>query len=170
MDGFSGIVSFEVREGWRRRAVFWCACAFSRLRRVSGVSSRSSELPAILTHASIPKAERKQAGLDDGPIRLSVGIWSTCGTCLDLKRALASTHLVDSNYKLDPSRSLRRWQSPIAPLLSSPRIVGAEIPEARPSRSRHEAAPAVILVLDISTTLAPAALRPAYKRVRIRQR
>jgi len=32
------------------------------------------ESPAVLTHASIPKQERKKAGLDDGLIRLSVGI------------------------------------------------------------------------------------------------
>ena len=32
------------------------------------------ELPAVMTHASIPKQEHKKAGLDDGLIRLSVGV------------------------------------------------------------------------------------------------
>jgi hypothetical protein len=40
----------------------------------SAASSCSSSLPAVMTHASIPKPERKKAGLDDGLIRLSVGI------------------------------------------------------------------------------------------------
>jgi len=32
------------------------------------------ELPAVMTHVSIPKQERKKPGVDDGLIRLSVGI------------------------------------------------------------------------------------------------
>ena len=48
------------------------------------------ELPAIMTHASIPKAERKKAGLDDGLIRLSVGIEHVQDLLEDLKRALGS--------------------------------------------------------------------------------
>jgi cystathionine beta-lyase/cystathionine gamma-synthase len=48
------------------------------------------ELPAIMTHASIPKEKRKQAGLDDGLIRLSVGIEDVQDLLQDLKRALDS--------------------------------------------------------------------------------
>jgi cystathionine beta-lyase/cystathionine gamma-synthase len=46
------------------------------------------ELPAVMTHASIPKQERKRAGLDDGLIRLSVGIEHLQDLLEDLKRAL----------------------------------------------------------------------------------
>ena len=46
------------------------------------------ELPAIMTHASIPKEERKKAGLDDGLIRLSVGIEDVEDLLADLKRGL----------------------------------------------------------------------------------
>jgi len=46
---------------------------FNIAERLGGVESLV-ELPAVMTHASIPKPERKQAGLDDGLIRLSVGI------------------------------------------------------------------------------------------------
>ena len=43
-----------------------------------------------MTHASIPKAERKKAGLADGLVRLSVGIEHVQDLLEDLKRALRS--------------------------------------------------------------------------------
>jgi len=46
------------------------------------------ELPAIMTHASIPKEERKKAGLDDSLIRLSVGIEDVEDLLADLRRGL----------------------------------------------------------------------------------
>jgi cystathionine beta-lyase/cystathionine gamma-synthase len=48
------------------------------------------ELPALMTHASIPKKERESAGLDDGLIRLSVGIEDVEDLVADLERALDS--------------------------------------------------------------------------------
>ena len=46
------------------------------------------ELPAVMTHASIPKPERKKAGLDDGLIRLLVGIEYPQDLLEDLRRGL----------------------------------------------------------------------------------
>ncbi|HEX9662448.1 MAG TPA: PLP-dependent transferase, partial [Candidatus Binatia bacterium] len=46
------------------------------------------ELPAIMTHASIPKEERRKAGLDDGLVRLSVGIEDVEDLLGDLQQAL----------------------------------------------------------------------------------
>jgi cystathionine beta-lyase/cystathionine gamma-synthase len=46
------------------------------------------ELPAIMTHASIPKEERRKAGLDDGLIRLSVGVEDMEDLIGDLQQAL----------------------------------------------------------------------------------
>jgi len=88
MSGFSGMVSFEVRGGVReaRRAL-------SRLRlfkiaeSLGGVESLV-ELPAVMTHASIPKAEREKSGLRDGLIRLSVGIEDGDDLLEDLRHAL----------------------------------------------------------------------------------
>jgi len=89
MDGFSGMVSFEVKGGlaearrlMRRLAIFKIA------ESLGGVESLV-ELPAIMTHASIPKEERRKAGLDDGLIRLSVGIENVEDLVEDLKRALS---------------------------------------------------------------------------------
>ena len=44
---------------------------------------------AVMTHASIPKPERKKAGLDDGLIRLSVGIEHLQDLLEDLTRRLS---------------------------------------------------------------------------------
>jgi cystathionine beta-lyase len=41
-----------------------------------------------MTHASIPKEERRKAGLDDGLIRLSVGVEDGNDLLEDLKRGL----------------------------------------------------------------------------------
>jgi cystathionine gamma-lyase len=88
MDGFSGIVSFEVKAGLAgARRVLARLRLFKIAESLGGVESLV-ELPAIMTHASIPKEERKRAGLDDGLIRLSVGIEHVQDLLEDLKRAL----------------------------------------------------------------------------------
>jgi cystathionine beta-lyase/cystathionine gamma-synthase len=43
---------------------------------------------AVMTYASIPKQERKKVGLDDGLIRLSVGIEHLQDLLAELKRGL----------------------------------------------------------------------------------
>jgi cystathionine beta-lyase/cystathionine gamma-synthase len=88
MDGFSGIVSFEVKGGMTEaRRVLMRLRLFKIAESLGGVESLV-ELPAIMTHASIPKEEREKAGLYDGLIRLSVGIEHVQDLLQDLKRAL----------------------------------------------------------------------------------
>jgi cystathionine gamma-lyase len=74
MDGFSGMVSFEVKGGLTAaQRVLSRLRIFKIAESLGGVESLV-ELPAVMTHASIPKNERKKAGLEDRLIRLSVGI------------------------------------------------------------------------------------------------
>jgi cystathionine beta-lyase/cystathionine gamma-synthase len=88
MDGFSGMVSFEVRGGLAEaRRVLSRLRIFKIAESLGGVESLV-ELPAIMTHASIPKEERRKAGLDDGLIRLSVGIEDVEDLIGDLEHAL----------------------------------------------------------------------------------
>jgi len=64
------------------------ACAES----LGGVESLI-EHPAIMTHASIPPERRKALGIDDGLVRLSVGIEHADDLIADLEQALrASRH------------------------------------------------------------------------------
>jgi len=90
MDGFSGIVSFEVKGGLTgARRVLGRLKIFKIAESRGGVESLV-ELPAIMTHASIPKEERRRAGLDEGLIRLSVGIEDIDDLIFDLESALKS--------------------------------------------------------------------------------
>jgi cystathionine gamma-lyase len=74
MHGFGGIVSIEVKGGLRkaRRTLERCHL-FALAESLGGVESLI-EHPAIMTHASVPPANRKKLGISDGLIRLSVGI------------------------------------------------------------------------------------------------
>jgi cystathionine beta-lyase/cystathionine gamma-synthase len=90
MDGFSGMVSFEVKGGLAEaRRVLQRLRIFKIAESLGGVESLV-ELPTLMTHASIPEEERKKAGLDDGLIRLSVGIEDIDDLIFDLESALKS--------------------------------------------------------------------------------
>jgi cystathionine beta-lyase/cystathionine gamma-synthase len=88
MDGFSGMVSFEVKGGLAEaRRIASRLKVFKIAESLGGVESLV-ELPAVMTHASIPKEERKKAGLEDGLIRLSAGIEDIEDLIADLEYAL----------------------------------------------------------------------------------
>lgn len=74
MDGFGGIISVEVKGGLKkaRRVLERCEL-FALAESLGGVESLI-EHPAIMTHASVPPANRKRLGISDGLIRLSVGV------------------------------------------------------------------------------------------------
>ena len=89
MDGFSGMVSFEVKGGLTAaQRVLSRLWIFKIAESLGGVESLV-ELPAVMTHESIPKNERKKAGLVDGLIRLSVGIENLEDLIDDLMTALS---------------------------------------------------------------------------------
>ena len=84
------MVSFEVKGGLpEARRVVRRLSIFKIAESLGGVESLV-ELPAIMTHASIPKEERKKAELDDSLIRLSVGIENIEDLIFDLESALKS--------------------------------------------------------------------------------
>jgi cystathionine gamma-lyase len=86
MDGFGGIISVEVKGGLKKaRRVLERCHLFALAESLGGVESLI-EHPAIMTHASIPAANRKRLGISDGLIRLSVGVEDVG----DLKAELAS--------------------------------------------------------------------------------
>jgi cystathionine gamma-lyase len=74
MDGFGGIISIEVKGGLRKaRRVLERCKLFALAESLGGVESLI-EHPAIMTHASVPAANRRRLGISDGLIRLSVGV------------------------------------------------------------------------------------------------
>ena len=62
---------------------------FALAESLGGVESLI-EHPAIMTHATIPPAQRAQLGIGDNLVRLSVGIEDVADLERDLGRALAA--------------------------------------------------------------------------------
>ena len=86
--GFGGIISAVIDrdlEGVRR--FLERTRLFTLAESLGGVESLI-EHPAIMTHASIPPAQRAALGIDDGLVRLSVGIEDCDDLIADLKAAL----------------------------------------------------------------------------------
>ena len=79
-----------MRNSWRTwtRRVLERVKLFSLAESLGGVESLI-EHPAIMTHASIPADARKLLGIDDGLIRLSVGIEDAHDLQADLDHALS---------------------------------------------------------------------------------
>ncbi|HEX9794706.1 MAG TPA: PLP-dependent aspartate aminotransferase family protein [Planctomycetota bacterium] len=89
MSAFGGMVCFEVPGGEPQgRALVQALQIFLLAESLGGVESLV-ELPAPMTHASIPAAVRHAAGIEDGLVRLSVGIEDFGDLRADLDQALA---------------------------------------------------------------------------------
>ena len=89
MDGFGGMLSFTVKGGLpAARTVARETELFTLAESLGGVESLI-ELPAAMTHASIPPEVRRAIGIDDGLIRASVGIEDVDDLQADLERAIA---------------------------------------------------------------------------------
>jgi cystathionine beta-lyase len=89
MKGFGGMISFSLRENTVEAVdrVLSNTRLFSLAESLGGVESLIGH-PAVMTHASIPKAEREKTGVVDSLIRLSVGIEDADDLIDDLKHAL----------------------------------------------------------------------------------
>lgn len=74
MRGFGGVVSFLVRGDEHTTSRFVDRCQLPRIGPSLGGVESLIELPASMTHASVPPDQRKAIGIEDGLVRLSVGI------------------------------------------------------------------------------------------------
>jgi cystathionine beta-lyase/cystathionine gamma-synthase len=84
------MVSFELEGDLEAANAFAAATrVFTLAESLGGVESLI-EIPASMTHASIPAAERAASGLADGLVRLSVGIEDVEDLIEDLEAAFAA--------------------------------------------------------------------------------
>lgn len=88
MDGFSALLSFTAEGGAARAERL-----LQRLRLPCGAPSFGGPetlvtLPALSSHSSIPAAERRRIGIDDGLIRVAVGIEDVEDLIADFEQAL----------------------------------------------------------------------------------
>ncbi|MFM8270869.1 MAG: cystathionine gamma-synthase [Gemmata sp.] len=90
MRSFGGMISLKLHGGTPAAKAFLTRTnLFSLAESLGGVESLVCH-PTTMTHASIPKEVREARGVDDGLIRLSVGIEDVADLRADLERALAS--------------------------------------------------------------------------------
>jgi cystathionine gamma-lyase len=88
--GFGGMVSFVLKGDLGAATRFVKATrVFTLAESLGGVESLI-ELPAIMTHASVPPDVRESIGLPDGLIRLSCGVEDLADQRADLERAFAA--------------------------------------------------------------------------------
>lgn len=89
MRGFGGMISLKLKGGIPAAKLFLTRTKlFSLAESLGGVESLVCH-PTTMTHASIPKEVREARGVDDGLIRLSVGIEDAADLRADLERALS---------------------------------------------------------------------------------
>ncbi len=88
MDGYSGMLTFFVKGNLDdAKRVLKKTRLFTLAESLGGVESLI-EHPAIMTHASLPAEVRKELGIEDTLIRLSVGIEDSDDLIEDLDQAL----------------------------------------------------------------------------------
>jgi len=86
---YGGMVSAVLKGGLPAAKRFLERCHLFTLAESLGGVESLIEHPAIMTHASLPAEVRAKLGIDDGLVRLSVGIESVDDLLAELKDALA---------------------------------------------------------------------------------
>ncbi|BCZ17891.1 Cystathionine gamma-synthase MetB [Helicobacter sp. NHP19-003] len=87
MRGFGGMLSFTLKDEAQAAPFIERLKIFTLAESLGGVESLVS-VPALMTHACIPKEQRLKAGVSDGLVRLSVGIEDMEDLIEDLDQAL----------------------------------------------------------------------------------
>ncbi|MEE8426371.1 MAG: PLP-dependent aspartate aminotransferase family protein [Woeseiaceae bacterium] len=88
MSDFGGIVTFFINGGLEDARRFLERCRIFALAESLGGVESLVDHPAIMTHASVPKERRRELGISDQLIRLSVGIEAVDDLIADLDHAL----------------------------------------------------------------------------------
>lgn len=93
MSAFGGMISFELTDEKAVKDFVENLSYFTLAESLGGVESLI-EVPAVMTHASIPKELREEIGIKDGLIRLSVGVEAIEDLLTDIKEALEKNNLL----------------------------------------------------------------------------
>lgn len=88
MTGFGGMVTFFIKGNLENSKKFFKSSKLFTLAESLGGFESLTELPAIMTHASVPPDQREVLGISDTLIRLSVGLEDTQDLIDDLDQAL----------------------------------------------------------------------------------
>jgi cystathionine gamma-lyase len=88
--GGGGIVTFFVRGGLEAARTVMERCRLFALAESLGGVESLIDHPAIMTHASVPEDRRRELGITDSLIRLSVGVEDPADLKEDLSKALTA--------------------------------------------------------------------------------
>jgi len=89
-NGFGGLVSFELKGGQEKARQLLDCLTIPTIAISLGMTDSLIQIPALMTHHSMPSQEREAAGITEGLIRLSVGIENIEDLLFDLEQALDS--------------------------------------------------------------------------------
>ncbi|MFN8259775.1 MAG: aminotransferase class I/II-fold pyridoxal phosphate-dependent enzyme [Chitinophagales bacterium] len=89
MTGFSGMLSFELRDGLEAGMQFQRNIQFCTLTASLGTADTLVTHSASTSHVNVPKEQRLQYGITDGLIRCSVGLENMEDIIADFEQALA---------------------------------------------------------------------------------
>lgn len=88
MKAFSGMISFELKGGIKAGKTLMNSVHLCSLAESLGAVETMITHPATMTHVDVPREERLARGLNDGLVRISVGIEDIEDIIEDLKQAL----------------------------------------------------------------------------------
>uniref|UniRef100_A0ABI7Y1T0 Cystathionine gamma-lyase n=1 Tax=Felis catus TaxID=9685 RepID=A0ABI7Y1T0_FELCA len=90
--GCPGMITFYIKGTLQHAETFLKNLKLFTLAESLGGYESLAELPAIMTHASVPKSDRDALGISDTLIRLSVGLEDKKDILEDLDQALKAAH------------------------------------------------------------------------------
>uniref|UniRef100_A0A2K5RA85 Cystathionine gamma-lyase n=1 Tax=Cebus imitator TaxID=2715852 RepID=A0A2K5RA85_CEBIM len=90
--GCTGMVTFYIKGTLQHAEIFLKNLKLFTLAESLGGYESLAELPAIMTHSSVPKKDRDVLGISDTLIRLSVGLEDEKDLLDDLDQALKAAH------------------------------------------------------------------------------
>jgi methionine-gamma-lyase len=85
---FGGMISFELNGGYKAGEILMNSVRFCQLAVSLGGVETLIQHPASMTHLTMGKEAREDAGITDGLVRLSVGIEDVSDIIADLEQAL----------------------------------------------------------------------------------
>lgn len=93
MRGYGGIISFRVKGGKEHASKLLKATQIFTLAESLGGVESLAQVPAMMTHASVPAEIRATLGITDNLIRLSCGAEDTEDLIADMDQALQASQL-----------------------------------------------------------------------------
>lgn len=89
MKNFGGVLSFELKNGYKAGEKLMKKIKFCRLTASLGTIDTLLQHPASMSHSFVSKEQREKFGITDGLVRMSVGIEDVNDVISDLEQALS---------------------------------------------------------------------------------